>query len=325
MKKYLKQLRQEIMFRSFDSAYKKEDIFDVWDQNHIEFEGSNLEFHNVASTIAQLGYYGRACEVLQEGINQYPNDTDLLADYLAYGKMCNKIDECEKYYNILDSIPDKRKTWRAFDFSIDYLIYKINMCNEEEKIDELKECALKLVQRFKDNLPREELAYLSEYNIYEATFEENIGLEKLEEFLNCENRIAKVAPKCHLCYIDKMLELGEYDKVVLYASDGAAEAAQEQEGVDTGYFFYALALSKDALWLKADESNRNDDIEEAKLILKYYQTAYDTLDSEKIAYFKVIAKRYKIISNISGLNMELNQWRENKDELNPLSFLEKID
>lgn len=51
MKKYLKQLRQEIMLKSFDSVYKKEDIFEVWDQNHIEFEGSNSEFHNVASTL----------------------------------------------------------------------------------------------------------------------------------------------------------------------------------------------------------------------------------------------------------------------------------
>ena len=124
MKKYLKQLRREIIHRSFNNGlYQKEDIFDEWDENHIEFEGSNAEFHNFVSTIVELGYYDRACEVLKEGINQYPNDTDLLADYLAFGKMCNKITECDKYYNILDSIPDKKKTWRAFSFSIDYLIY----------------------------------------------------------------------------------------------------------------------------------------------------------------------------------------------------------
>ena len=44
-------------------------------------------------------------------------------------------------------------------------------------------------------------------------------------------------------------------------------------------------------------------------ILRYYQTAYDTLDDNKNAYFKVIAKRYKIISNIAGIDQKLNEWR----------------
>jgi len=323
MKKYLKQLRQEIIINSVNSIFKDVDLFAEWDQNHMEFEGSSDEFHNVANSIAELGYYDRACQLLEEGIKQYTNNTDLLADYLVFGIKCNKISQCENYYNMLDLISDKRKTWRAFTFSIDFLIYKINMCNDEDGISELKKEALGLVKRFKDNLPKEELAYLSEYHVYEATLDKNVGLEKLEEFLDSENRVAKVAPKCHLCYIDEMLAMGEYEKVVLYASDGAAEAAQEQEGVDTGYFFYALALSKDALWLKADASNRSDDIEEARLILKYYQTAYDTLDEDKMAYFKVIAKRYKIISNISGLDVELKEWRKDNNKLNALDFLEE--
>ena len=323
MKKYLKQLRREIIIKSMNGIFEDVDLFAEWDQNHMEFEGSCEEFHNVANSIAELGYYDRACYLLGEGIKQYTNDTDLLADYLAFGIKCNKITQCESYYDMLNLISDKRKTWRAFAFSIDFLIYKINMCNDEDGINELKSEALELVNRFKDNLPKEELAYLSEYKVYEATLDKNVGLEKLEEFLNSENRVAKVAPKCHLRYIDEMLEMGEYEKVVLYASDGAAEAAQEQEGVDTGYFFYALALAKDALWLKADASNRNDDTEEARLILKYYQTAYDTLDEDKMAYFKVIAKRYKIISNISGLDVELKEWRKDNNKLNALDFLEE--
>ena len=229
--------------------------------------------------------------------------------YLEFGIKCNKVDVCNNYFTKLDEIDDKKKTWRSFNYLINFLIYKINIASDNTEINALKNQSLTLIERFKKCLPRDELAYLSEFKLYEATFEKDLGLEKLEKFLNSENRIAKVAPRCHLRFIDEMLEMGEYEKVVLYASDGAAEAAQEQESVDTGYFFYALALSKDALWLKSDASTINDDTDEARLILKYYQTAYDTLDDNKQSYFKVIAKRYKIISNISGLDMKLNEWR----------------
>ena len=174
------------------------------------------------------------------------------------------------------------------------MLFKISEENDDSVIDKLKAEALSLVERFKKALPSEELAYLSEYQIYEATYDKNTGLHKLAEFLNDDKRTAKVAPKCHLKYIDEMLEIGEYEQVVLYANDGAAEAAQEQEGVDTGYFFYALALAKDALWLKADKGKPNVDKEDAM---------------NKNAYFKVIAKRYKIISNIAGIDQKLNEWR----------------
>lgn len=305
----LKQARKTFVFyliqRNTD-AY-----FEEWDKNELMFEGTAEEFHNFAMDLAKEGFYGRVCTMLEKGIQQYPNNTDLLADFLAYGIRCGKIDECETYYLQLNKINDKKKTWRAFNFAIDFLLFKISLENEDKEIEKLKAEALSLIVRFKKALPEEELAYLSEYQVYEATFDKKTGVKKLVAFLDNPNRTAKVAPKCHLKYIDIMLESGEYEKVILYASDGAAEAAQEQEGVDTGYFFYALALAKDALWLKTDKGKENVDKEEAETILRYYQTAYDTLDDNKEAYFKVIVKRYRIIANIAELDKDhkLNEWR----------------
>lgn len=309
MKKNLKQLRNEFIRHVIERDL--DNFFSEWDDNDLEFEGTPDEFHNFTTELARAGYYGRACSVLEKGIMQYGMNTDLLADFLNYGIKCGKIDKCEEFYQQLDQINDRKKTWRAFDFSIDYLLFKIGEENDDDIIIQLKEKALSLVERFKKTLPTEELAYLAEYQIYESSFDKATGLQKLALFLNDNNRTAKVAPKCHLRYIDEMLEIGEYEEVISYANDGAAEAAQEQEGVDTGYFFYALALAKDALWLKADKGKPNVDKEEATTILRYYQTAYDTLDENKTSYFKVIAKRYKIIANIAGLDQKLNEWRSN--------------
>lgn len=307
MKKYVKQTSVDFLIslknRTSDSFFLE------WDNNSLEFEGSPNEFHNFSAELARNGYYGRACTVLEYGIETYPMNTDLLADFLNYGIKCNQLEMCSRIFNELDEIDDKRKTWRAFDFSIDYLLFLIEKTNSEEEIQKFKEQALDIICRFKQSLPNNELPYLAEYQVYESTFEKRLGLKKLEEFLNDNNRQARVAPKCHLKYIEEMLSMGQYEQVVLYANDGAAEAAEEQEGVDTGYFFYALALAMDALWLKADKGKTNVDKDEAHKILKYYQTAYDTLDEDKHQFFKVISKRYKIIANVAEISSQLNEWR----------------
>lgn len=323
MKKYLKQISSDFIKNLMRGT--ADSFFMEWDNDEIEFEGAPDEFHNFAADLARSGFYGRACMVLESGINTYCMDTVLLADFLNYGIKCNRIDTCNKYFELLNKIDDKKKDWRAFDFSIDYLLFLIKRSGDDEEMKKLKETALDMVSRFKYSVSNEELAYLAEYQIYESTFEKSIGLKKLEQFLNDENREAKVAPKCHLKYIEEMLNMGEYSQVILYANDGAAEAAQEQEGVDTGYFFYALALAKDALWLKADKGKVNADRDEANEILKYYQTAYDTLDENKQAYFKVISKRFKIIANIAEINRSLNEWREKNMPRNVRSFFEKQD
>lgn len=300
MKKNVLQLRNEFLKNLMHQ--KSDSFFEKWDTEDIEIEGTADEIHNFSTELARTGYYGRACYILDQGISQYKLNTDLLADFLAYGVRCGQISKCEEYFKKLNNISDRRKTWRAFRFAVDYLIYKISETDDDDEILNFKTTALNVVERFKKILPEEELAYLCEYDIYEATFDENTGLIKLEEFLNDANRTAKVAPKCHLKYIEKMLEKGEYEKITFYANDGAAEAAQEQESVDTGYFFYALALAKDALWLKSERKKDAIEKDEADEILRCYQTAYDTLDPNKTAYFKVIEKRYKIIANYSGLS-----------------------
>lgn len=309
MKKSVLQLRSEFIRKLMHQ--ESDGFFENWDIDDIEIEGTADEIHNFSTELARAGYYGRACYILDQGIAQYKLNTDLLADFLAYGVRCGQISKCEEYFQKLNSISDRRKTWRAFRFAVDYLIYRISETDDDEEITKFKASALNIVERFKKALPEEELAYLCEYDIYEATFDENTGLIKLEEFLNNDNRAAKVAPKCHLKYIDKMLEKGEYEKITLYANDGAAEAAQEQESVDTGYFFYVLALAKDALWLKSEQKKDAVEKDEAAEILRCYQTAYDTLDPDKTAYFKVIEKRYKIIANYSGLS-ESKQLKERK-------------
>ena len=52
MKKYLKQLRKELVVKLVGNIIQEELPFDEWDQNHIEFIGAEHEFHNVGIFLA---------------------------------------------------------------------------------------------------------------------------------------------------------------------------------------------------------------------------------------------------------------------------------
>ena len=86
MRKYLKQLRSEFVKHVIERNL--DDFFIEWDNNDLDFEGTADEFHNFTTELARAGYYGRACSVLEKGIEQYSMNTDLLADYLNYGIKC---------------------------------------------------------------------------------------------------------------------------------------------------------------------------------------------------------------------------------------------
>ena len=291
-------------------AIQGDAFFEDWD-DQVVFEGANHEFHNYAMDLARNGFYRRACQVLEAGIMLYPRDVDLIADYLESGIKCQQEEKCNGYYKQLSSIPNRRQTWRSYRFMVSYLVWKMGECDTDEEIMSLRKEALDIVKRAKERFPKEELHYLSEYDIYEASGDKEIGLEKLETFLSDENRKAKIAPRCHLKFLDEMLEAGEYDKVIKFAFNGVAEAAQEQEGVDTGYFFYVLALAMDAKLIKADGARIEKNV--ADEILTYYQTAYDALEGNKRAYFELIRKRFRIIANLYESDRKLNDWRRNRD------------
>lgn len=290
-----------------------EGFFSEWDKENVLFEGSADDFHNYATDLARFGFYGRACQVLEAGLAVHAKNTDLLADYLAYGVKCGKGKECNKYFNVLLKLSNRKQTWRSFRFSVSYLIWKMEMADSDEEVAKMKSEALSIVERAKKVFPKDETHYLSEYEVYEASGEKDEGLKQLEAFLRDPNRCAKVAPKCHLKFIDEMMEEGEYQKVLDFACVGAAEAAQEQEGVDTGYFFYLYALALDAKWLKTDKQKELVDKEIADSILTFYQTAYDTLDENKVAYFDVIRKRFRMVANLSNIDRKLNDWRRSRD------------
>ena len=256
--------------------------------------GSNEDFHNIATAFAGSGQFKEACFVLEKGLELYPKETDLLADYLNYGVRAGELEKAGKYFDLLYEIPHERYTWRSFTFMVNYLIScnKTGIFGDKVNKENLKNTCQKLVREYKSYFPDEEKAYIAEYSV-----KESMGA-KINDLLNVlKDGVSKVAvsPQCCLKIVDISLESGDYQSVLDYAQKGLSVSAQEQESVDSGYFYYAIALAMDAKWRDVNDPEYKEP-EYGKQIIKMYRMADLSLDENKKTYRKVIQKRANMLA-----------------------------
>jgi len=135
--------------------------------------GSAEHYHNYAVTFAKHGEFDFACDVLLCGLKRYSTNIDLLSDFLEYAiKSSNDehYQQCEELCRILETRRPVFWNWRAYDFTIDYLLDKIDRGIGEPL--EIKTYCLELAREFQKRIPTNEFAYVAEANIY-STFGEN--------------------------------------------------------------------------------------------------------------------------------------------------------
>jgi len=169
----------------------------------IVINGDSSDFHNLCVELARQDYYDKSCMVIESGLHYYPRSVNLLADYIAYGLQCGKYSKCERYYKILQAIPIADWTWRAFDFSIDYLLDRsektILSTSDKKKIESL-------INSFKKQYPNDERAFLQEamYNQYQNNEEQEIAA------LEYAAKNIHLSPKCSLKLAQIYLSKGNY-------------------------------------------------------------------------------------------------------------------
>lgn len=170
---------------------------------HILCIGDADDFHNLSVVLARCELHDLSCIVLEYGIGLYPKSITLLADYIEYGIRCNEIKKCDKAYVKLTTIPKKRWNWRAYDFSIDYLVFKY----ENYSIGTESEI-IKLINSYIEAFPEDERAYLSKANFYNSINNKKEEKKCLLDAINTVN----VAPMCYLKMAELYFNEAKYDK-----------------------------------------------------------------------------------------------------------------
>lgn len=177
-------------------------------------EGSEIDFHNFVVDLAKLHQYELACQVLDRGISIYSNSVDLLADYLIYGRDFEGArQQSEKYYERLQTIPDRLWTWRGYEFSLEHLKSKRLRTNSREDITKIEDDIEQLIQAYYYKFPDEELPYLAEANLYS-------GINPEKEWKIIKKALSRLGncPRCTIRYAELLLyrssDLKEYKRVV---------------------------------------------------------------------------------------------------------------
>lgn len=304
---------QSVMVTSIGVAYRlcenanPMQIKQIWSevQRNPVIYGEADEYHNYAVAVSRVDDNYTAFQICEMGLVQYPYNTDLIADSIYYGSMCNQYDTCEARVKTLLERPMSTWTWRAFSFLISYLRDRSNWIEDTELIASGITIALDIAQKYQQYYPNEERSYMAEYETRlllskiakdEANFQ--LAAEHEEAALNLlKNTINNgkySAVSCSLKYADVMFEQQAYDEVI-QTCKRALEFGEDVSSVRLGYFMYLSAQAKEIQLYQTDDLSNTEKIQE---IYGEYTAALAEISSN---YRKNIAVRAKILEARSGV------------------------
>lgn len=225
------------------------ELFKMVTDETVEIDGDADDYHNLAMLYAKNRFNDFACSILDRGLKEHPKSTDLLADYLQYGMSCKRFDECNRYYKRLKEISKDRWTWRAYVFSIDYMLASQQQNLGGVPQNEIDSLAAEFVKR-RDT---DEEALFTQSKVYRECGKFNDEEDTLQKALN--DHI--VAPKSALRLSDIHFERGEYNKAIPLLNRAIANATQPQPPINISYCYLLLALCKIAPLLNENEDSVN--------------------------------------------------------------------
>lgn len=148
--------------------------------------GSADHYHNYAVIFARESEFTLACDILLCGIKRYQVNVDLLADFLEYAIKSSNDEhykQCEAIFSCLQLRRPQFWNWRAYDFSIDYLLDKLDRGIGDP--GEIHTKCLELAKEFQKRISDNELGFIAEANVH-ATFG-----EKTKQFLTLKKALTR--------------------------------------------------------------------------------------------------------------------------------------
>ncbi len=238
--------------------------------NNSNLDGDCDDYHNLAAECARHSLYHLSCKICKKGLVFFPNNIDLLADWIHYGTNLGKYDEVkENPLKAILSIDKEQWNWRAFDFTVDYYL-SIGKYDDAEK----------LADDFILFLPYEERAYYCLYEVYKERYSKEEGMEKAINILQSAVDRRLNCPMCANRLAELLCDCGRLEEALIAADYAIQELSQEQPSVNYGYVVYRRALICDRLAYKLC----SDDCEIAnQYAIKAYTDYQVAIDSKRLS------------------------------------------
>ena len=284
--------------------------------------GDANDYHNLAVVFTRdFDDYISGYNIVNKGLQYYPNNVDLLADAIYYGSSAGKYGECEKHREQLEKLPLPLWNWRAYSFLIDYFLQKTAWTDSptDAEMLELTEKALKYAKIEQIALTGDteiERGYLAEHKIRvvreryyrllsrvgdrqgdkDLTAKAKEESTKAEEILyTAINNNTFVATACCLKLADILFDRKKYEETIEICNI-ALKSPQSQPSAKIGYFLYLIAMSEDAILyekeLLGDESF-------VRICYRDYVGAF-RCNSGRFAYLENIKNRLAVLEAKTG-------------------------
>lgn len=281
----------------------------ISDKNIFIESGKADNYHNVAVAYARNYYFDWACIILRRGLEEKATagSVDLLADYLAYGILCGQQDCCSEYYQRLCKNPREKWNWRAYSFSIDYLLAQRDGDMEEIQYKKIREEALGIANEAIERRGDDQ-AYMDKASIYRDDWPDK-EREILEEAVQ---KLEYAAPKCALRLADIMFEAAEYEaaseKLLI-----CCNAYHVQKTINKEYVRLLLALCKTSiLFKKHPDGDYTPYIDDVRSIYRDINTA---LKEDNHRRFNETAKLLsKVVEAMTGIKYSQGLHGDNYDD-----------
>ena len=199
--------------------------------------GNENDYHNLAAECARHCYFDLACEICKAGLNFFPRDVDLLADWVQYGTKIGEIETVKVGpLETLLSIDKAQWNWRAFDYTVD-LYLAAEMFGEAEM----------LANDFVRYLPYEERAYYCQAVICQKRYAKEDAMHKTIGILKKALDMGINCPMCAHKLAEILCDCGRLDEALEAINRAIMELAQEQPSISYGYVIYRRGLILDRM------------------------------------------------------------------------------
>ena len=258
---------------------------------------SSDDYHNWAVDLAELNLYEKACEVLERGLIDYPSSVELLADYLYYSCEINcpqVLKKSREIYDILQSISEEIWTWRAYSFSIEFLL------NQRERkffsdSDEYEGDIERIIDAYYKKFPNDERPYLIHSRIYMR-----IDEEKKIKILEAAHEKLKTCPICSLRYADVLINnatgVEDYHEIQKYLDKALTQKSDFE--VDHGYIYFLRGL---CLIHILNENKEYDNANKVQEIYSCFKVAEDDIMRLLPRNIRIMRKEIRILEILSGI------------------------
>lgn len=258
-----------------NASQKAVEVADMVLADDVRLTGNVDAVHNAAVMYARKNYYDIACRILRKamGMKKYSYNVDLLADYLKYSTCFSDDDQEEVniYFNRLMSINRKKWNWRAYEFSIDYMLITLesSLDTYEKKMEEI----LKLAKEYKDKSKDKEYADRAYRELANVYLEDDNQVEGEKILKEAVENIKKV-PSCALQLADFYYKRGLYEEAASYIKQCILMNNDLEPSVNMGYPYILYALCQIRKVYDRVEEKGNIDKEFNKKQIKEIEQKY---------------------------------------------------